>query len=325
MRKKRRKLIYILGAGHSGSTLIDMILGSNSNVFSVGELAFYSHYLEKIPHKKLGTNADYVCTCGKVAGKCPFWSKVHKDFRNSRPIIKNRGHIDTYKIFLNILNPLEHFIRFNVNIGKNKQIFNHVCIEAKKIKPQLSYIVDSSKDPRRLYELLNDPLMRDVDLKVIYMVRDAFSYLNSFKKDTRNIKGLANRSIFMTIGEWVGVHTACRVMLRKYNPKFLTIKYLDFASDPFRVISDVYKFLEIGPTKSVSNILEEINKSKYHNLQGNVLRFHKVKSIVPDMSWKTGLTLAEKTIVSLFTFPFHFLWLADKKVRNIPVKNAKVI
>jgi len=33
-----KKIVYILSVGHSGSTLLDMLLGQFPNIFSTGEL-----------------------------------------------------------------------------------------------------------------------------------------------------------------------------------------------------------------------------------------------------------------------------------------------
>jgi hypothetical protein len=61
------QIIYIMGSGHSGSTLLDIILGNHPDVVSVGELT----YLVRdawIDNKR--------CACGTTGNECPFWSAV---------------------------------------------------------------------------------------------------------------------------------------------------------------------------------------------------------------------------------------------------------
>jgi hypothetical protein len=38
MKNKNITVLYIAGDGHSGSTLLDIIIGSSPNIFSAGEL-----------------------------------------------------------------------------------------------------------------------------------------------------------------------------------------------------------------------------------------------------------------------------------------------
>ena len=40
MKNKNITVTYIVGDGHSGSTLLDIIIGSSPNIFSAGELTF---------------------------------------------------------------------------------------------------------------------------------------------------------------------------------------------------------------------------------------------------------------------------------------------
>lgn len=71
--------ISICGAGHSGSTLLGMVLGTAPNAFYVGEGAKIRYlHDEKKPLKKR------VC---KICGEpCPVWSKFHWD--RSRPLYR---------------------------------------------------------------------------------------------------------------------------------------------------------------------------------------------------------------------------------------------
>ncbi|WP_164905182.1 hypothetical protein [Aequorivita ciconiae] len=45
MKNKNITVLYIAGNGHSGSTLLDIIIGSSSDFFSAGELTFITEIL----------------------------------------------------------------------------------------------------------------------------------------------------------------------------------------------------------------------------------------------------------------------------------------
>ena len=60
------KNVYICSAGHSGSTLLDMLIGSHSKIESLGE----------ITHLPKNIALDTVCGCGIPVRKCSFWKKT---------------------------------------------------------------------------------------------------------------------------------------------------------------------------------------------------------------------------------------------------------
>ncbi len=63
------RVIYVVGAGRSGSTLLDTILGNHEYIESVGEL---------INSPRAWSNPDEYCACGIQAGVCDFWRQVRE-------------------------------------------------------------------------------------------------------------------------------------------------------------------------------------------------------------------------------------------------------
>ena len=62
--------VYIMGRGHSGSTILDIILGSSAAVESLGELV-----------SGLGRcAAGEQCSCGSPMRECVFWCEVRRRF-----------------------------------------------------------------------------------------------------------------------------------------------------------------------------------------------------------------------------------------------------
>ena len=68
---KRIPLIYIAGSSYSGSTLMDLLLGSHPAVESLGEA-------KKIPfvQASMGKGAQAKCNCGSLVAECGFWQQV---------------------------------------------------------------------------------------------------------------------------------------------------------------------------------------------------------------------------------------------------------
>lgn len=65
------KILYILGTGHSGSTILQLALATNNYLFPVGELYTYLN----LGNKRFRGDF-YRCDCGRSIDKCPFWKKV---------------------------------------------------------------------------------------------------------------------------------------------------------------------------------------------------------------------------------------------------------
>lgn len=64
------KIIYIAGLGHSGSTLLDMSLGTLPGVVGLGELKTI------LDDRTRDNHYTSFCSCGKKATDCEIWSRV---------------------------------------------------------------------------------------------------------------------------------------------------------------------------------------------------------------------------------------------------------
>ena len=72
----KNKIIYIAGLGHSGSTLLDMLLGSHSNIVGLGEITPF------LKRKDREIDDKSTCSCGKLGSECDFWSNIDKIIKN---------------------------------------------------------------------------------------------------------------------------------------------------------------------------------------------------------------------------------------------------
>jgi hypothetical protein len=144
----RPTIVYILSRGHSGSTLLDLLLSSHPQIQSVGEL------------KQIARREDPSCSCGvERVRECPFWTDVSERLvrRTGTPLLDQPIESDDIEA---------------------AQRANHTVYEEIAAAANTSVIVDSSKDHRRLEALLADD---DFDVRVIHLVRSpegvVFSHL----------------------------------------------------------------------------------------------------------------------------------------------------
>lgn len=62
--------LYVMGRGHSGSTILDILVGGGAAVESLGELS------SGLLHYETGGH----CACGALVRECPFWAAVRRAF-----------------------------------------------------------------------------------------------------------------------------------------------------------------------------------------------------------------------------------------------------
>jgi hypothetical protein len=304
------KIIYILGGGHSGSTLLDMVMGSTDQSFSVGELMYFDYY-KGYKHEKLYRLVDgRLCTCDEQMDDCPIWSKINFDQKDN--VQKHESLGDSLKIMLNLLNPFERWIRFGIETGKNREVYKRIFEEASLQKPKLRYIVDSSKDPRRLYELIKDPNIGPEKLAVIHLIRDGRGYIYSYQKtertkDGRERSGRELRSTWVCLVEWIVVNLISRRLLRKYKIDAYTMSYDRFAENPEQTLGEIGDYL--GYDLGADTIIDRINATTYHNIHGNPIRQGKIDGIRRDVKWRTFFSPVKRAVLSIILYPFNRRWV----------------
>ena len=62
--------LYVIGRGHSGSTILDILVGGSAAGESLGELTSGFKHYETGGH----------CACGSLVRECPFWAEVRRRF-----------------------------------------------------------------------------------------------------------------------------------------------------------------------------------------------------------------------------------------------------
>lgn len=137
-----KNYIYIASKDHSGSTLLDIILGSNKDFIGLGEL-FYT--FKKYKMNVHGLKAHF-CSCGKSGANCNFWGPVIHDWETN--------NVEEYKDALAIT--VEHF---------NKKFPNQNLVDSSKYSQPLAITATYVSK-----------------IKVIHLIKDVRSYYVSKEK-----------------------------------------------------------------------------------------------------------------------------------------------
>ncbi|MBI2471503.1 MAG: sulfotransferase [Planctomycetes bacterium] len=289
------KYIYICSANFSGSTLLDMLIGSHSCVTSLGEIT-------QLP-KNLALNT--ACTCGLTVRCCPVWIEVINSLSEklgidikSNPYSLNLGYIYSkimvdkkhqtliYKFIRKIKSGLKYAeLRFglsflqtftgNINEGlKNKFILYDTVNSVLGTK----LIVDSSKS---YLECVNLYKMSPESVRIILLVRDGRAVFYSGLKRSFPRKESLN--------SWKNVYARVLPLLKKnVNPNHvLQIRYEDLATSTKNELIKICNFIGLEFEEEMLNF-----KNKTHHItNGNEMRFNNSSTIKTDMIWKQKLSL----------------------------------
>ena len=146
------KVVFIMGAGHCGSTLLDLILGSHSKAFSLGE---FKQFNSRLQASEAGSGE----VCGVCAVDCPVWQG--ELLKKLKPVLGNGQGVRR------VVTALGRRLR-NPYKTLNESIEQDV-------------IIDSSKHPIWIRNRLAPRyLWKDVQPYLIYLHRDGRAVTNSY-------------------------------------------------------------------------------------------------------------------------------------------------
>ena len=301
----KTRLVYILAASHSGSTLLAILLGSHPEICTVGELKATS----------MGDVDRYLCSCRAKVRMCPFWSGVRGDMadrgfdfditdartdlafgagpylqRFLRPL--HRGPLlELARDAALGLSP-EWRSRLSRFQARNSALAETVCARTGK-----EVIVDSSKVGVRLKYLLRNPAF---EVKVVRMTRDgrgvALTYVDPVRfadADDPALRGggmggnredekvtLADAAL-----EWRRCNEEAEAVLGRLDPaRWRNVRYEELCADPDRTLRSLFTFIGVDPGVGVEQL-----RFDGHHVIGNGMRLDSSRQIRLDERWRQSL------------------------------------
>lgn len=261
------KVVFILGSGHCGSTLLDLLLSSHKKVCGVGELHKLKGYIEN----------GNVCTCHKAINNCSLWSDIIQDF-DTDPVLK----VDRDKIDFLLNNRTFTYVDNSTQIDKETYISEHEHIyQAIVDATECEIIVDSSKKVNRV-ELLKESNI--IDPVVIHLVRDGRGVLWSYKKKYSNTISF--------IWKWIAENMKTEIIRQRNNLDSILVRYKDLASDTETELQKILKFIGLQYNPSILQFRDK----EQHQVGGNRMRLKSGSEIKEDTEWKERLSLSDKML-----------------------------
>ena len=293
MEKENVKIIYIIGAGRSGTTLLDIILGNTANIFSAGELNRFA-ILDGRPPLVRDETVDQ------------FWKQVKENLK--------KENIEDLNLYKNISKQFEFHTSVLNFTAKRKRLFNIYTNYQKKIFCNVSklalqqynktIISDSSKYPMRALQLSK---IFGSNVSFIYIKRNPFAVVKSFqKKDIEQPpKNRINANIYLLAVNAIANKVVKEV---KKKSKVAIITYDDLVKEPIVTLNKIEKTLDIN-LQEAKDLIETNQPLKVGLLfDGNRLR---LKNQIT-FNKKAPENKTKKFIDSLF-YPLHrLIWYNQK-------------
>lgn len=301
----KTRLVYILAASHSGSTLLSMLLGCHPDVCTVGELKATS----------LGDATRYLCSCRTAITQCAFWAGITKlmqarglefdvtnagtDFSSvtsyyARWLLKplHRGPLlEWLRDGALALSPTWRFMIQQLQT-RNAALANSVCAYTGK-----RVIVDSSKVGMRLKYLLRNPVL---DVRVIRLIRDGRAVALTYTDPagfadaadpalrgggTGADRDLERVPLHLAAREWRRSNEEAEAILRRMDSaRWIEVRYENLCTQTEPTLRRLFAFMGVDPAPVSTN-----PRSNQHHLIGNGMRLDSSTEVRLDTRWHSAL------------------------------------
>lgn len=226
------KIIYIAGAGRSGSTLLSTLLSQHSDVFNIGQFRdFFRSYL-----------ANERCSCLTCLHECALWSKVvsscmsepvSSQLREMQTLMqsffKDALRITDWSARSSLLSLRDSHSAFLTKLGS--------FISAIKDEAHVGTLLDFSKSPELA---LAYSLVEGIDLRLINLVRDPRAVMTSWYKK-KGFQAVRNQTRI-----WADRQKYLEQWSVLLGDSMLQVRYEDFTRTPQHALDTIFSWAGMG-------------------------------------------------------------------------------
>lgn len=281
------RVIFVVGYGRSGSTLLDMVLGAHPDIFGAGEMATICRHV--------WPNDEY-CACHQRVQSCSLWSGAVAEWQQSGVDIA--AHRRLQERIEPILSP-QRILGGDALRAYREQTLALYRIVARRTGRRV--LLDSSKSPGRAMALAGS----GVDLRLIHLVRDPRAVAHSMSKpmqiDTEAgvQKTLRAHPVARTALRWSFVNAGAeRAMQSIPGGHGLRLRYEDMVADPIGALDRVGTAVGTDLAPLGRAIAEGGAIAADHQVAGSRIRMTGAMRLNPDMGWKDKMSDAAQAGVS---------------------------
>jgi hypothetical protein len=293
------KVLFVVGSGRSGSTLLDILLGQVEGVFSTGEL--HSIWSESILDGRR-------CGCGDPVLECRIWRAVLE-----RCLPGGAFGASAYQREARRLATLHRSLSrrpgppTGAGFRARAEYAGHAAFLYGTIREVTGarVVVDSSKHPSVGGVL---PAIAGVQPHFVHLIRDPRAVAYSWRRrkvatDRYGIGEMDRYIVPRTALRWARDQRAAEALRRRTAVPWLTLRYEDLVAEPRRTVERVLAI--VGEPEGATFLEGRVVRLRpTHTVSGNPVRLHEGSlTIEPDDEWRARMRPSRRRLVTLLTAP----------------------
>lgn len=293
------RLVYVMGRGHSGSTVLDALLGNAGDATGIGELV--SGMLRY----------DRPCSCGRTIQKCPFW-------RDVRRRVEAEDGIEWLEAARSIQSQA-HLLRFpstwfsSARHAATREIYaaNQAVARAIADTAGVPVVVDSSKEfTRALFLAKHDP-----NARILHLIRSPHAVLGSllhrietdrgFPFLRRRYRSRTLEPLFMALAAvaWVVGNLLGELIAQIAPGRVRRVRYEDLCADTARILRTIGAFVDLDVDQVVAAVEGGERLPLGHKLAGNQMLREGSFLFEPERVAGRSLPWPYAVLTSVLTWP----------------------
>ena len=295
------KVLYVVGLGRSGSTILSNSLGQIEGFFSGGELNFIWRH---------NVIENRLCGCGRPFHECPVWTGVMDEaFGGMEGVdageMMRLAHAGTRTRHIPLMLSPRGEAVLRERLGKFLENYGRLYRAIGSVTGS-RVIVDSSKEPAHGYAM---GLVPGIDLRVLHLVRDpraaAYSWLKKKPQpDSETREFMVRFSPAKSSAMWDSWNASAEALWLRPPGRYLRVRYEDFVANPRKSFTDILELLGEGEAELPLAGEREVKLGVSHTVSGNPNRFDTgAVELRQDSEWQKRMKPRDKTLVTALTLP----------------------
>ena len=287
MTERLEPLLYIAGYGHSGSTLLNIMLGQAPGIMGAGELFRLAGAARA---------GDERCSCGPPVRACPVWREVLPRWART---VDEPDPLTSYR---RLQRHCETFLP-GIAARERDAYARHTraLLGAVREVTGRPVVVDSSKLPGRAHALAQVP---GIDLRLVHLVRDGRGVAWSLRHRRQRDPGAGleqdkrARSVVRTGLLWMAANLATERVARRLGPgRSIRLTYEELVREPKASLNRIGRMIGTDLDLLATGLATGRPLAAGHVMAGNRLRMRESLLIEPDTAWEERLPHSQRRVL----------------------------
>ncbi|MEO1402779.1 MAG: sulfotransferase [Cyanobacteria bacterium J06635_1] len=283
--------VQVMSLGHSGSTLMNLLLGTHPDFVSLGEVMHSFMYELKNPEAQ--------CSCGEPASTCVFWGKVLHQVSAETQLDIPKGYQVIFETFQAIYPAAEK------QFADSSKSLEVIKLLNSKLKRPLKVVF----------------VMRDVRSYTISQIDNLSRKFSSFNTKDKIFRNSLIRSRFYFYLDWYYRNLRIRKFLERENIAYIQVGYEELCLRPDIVLGKIFEFLKVADCLPEDSLkIAAPSQSESHIIRSNRMRLQKGKQT---LSYDTRWLTRNEWILPAAVFPGIMRFNAREVYANISSAEGK--